>query len=102
MHVLLVALLQLVRLAQASIGDRDYTFRQCTDGCEQTGCIGVVSAQLAASQMPCDVACPSLNGQKVPLSLQLFGWTCQDDCRYANPMHCKSHALQVHTLCYDM
>ncbi|KAL3161386.1 amino acid permease [Trebouxia sp. C0010 RCD-2024] len=71
--------LYLLKSGQASTGDRDYAFQQCVAVCESTGCVDLEPVKLSKE---CNVACPLSNGRAVPLTLRLFKWSCQDDCRY--------------------
>lgn len=61
MWFLLVLALHLVAI-EASIGDRSADFRRCASLCERDKCIA--KAEVAN------------------FSLRLFGWSCQENCRY--------------------
>ena len=76
-----IGVLGAIDAVEASTGDRDFAFRQCTSTCETIGCIQLeVGKQLIESAY--DAACPGLNKKPVPLHLMLTQWTCHDDCRY--------------------
>ena len=74
-----LVLMYLLKLSQASTGDRDFAFQQCVTNCETTGC---VTLEPVTASKACHAACPAITGRCVPLILQLFNWSCQDDCRY--------------------
>jgi hypothetical protein len=59
----LIGLAVLATLVYASSGDRNPTFQSCLTGCRVTYC--------DPSQPP------------VPAYLRVFGWTCEDNCRYS-------------------
>ena len=63
----LVLVLGAVSLAYCSVGDRSKDFKLCTNRCYRVTCNGTEDT-------------------KLPLSLQLTGWTCLQDCQY-NCMH---------------
>ena len=75
---LILAVLYLLKLGQASTGDRDFAFEQCVANCETTGCVDLEAVKASKA---CHAACPAITGRPVPLVLQLFNWSCQDDCR---------------------
>jgi len=60
--LVLFAALSLLAVTVASSGDRNPLFQQCLKGCAVTQC--------DPSQPP------------IPFYLRLFGWTCDDDCKY--------------------
>ena len=70
-----------LKLAHASIGDRDLAFRRCVGNCESTGCIELRSGTQQLAAAGCNVACPSTNKMPVPAHLRLLRWSCTDDCR---------------------
>jgi post-GPI attachment to proteins factor 3 len=59
---LVLVVLALSAVALASSGDRNPTFQHCLKGCNLTYC---------------DPSQPPISSW-----LRLFGWTCEDDCRY--------------------
>lgn len=81
-----LVLLYLLKLSQASTGDRDFAFQQCVTKCETTGCAGLEPVKALKA---CHIACPTINGKAVPFTLQLFNWSCQDDCRYVLRPACR-------------
>ena len=75
----LLLLILRLKISQASMGDADFSFRQCVSRCESSGC-AVMRAPPGTPQ-DCSAACPQANGKAVPLDLRALQWSCRDDCR---------------------
>ena len=92
---LILVVLYLLKLGQASTGDQDFAFQQCVANCETTGCVDLESVDASKA---CLAACPAITDRSVPLILQLFNWSCQDDCRYVCCLM-RSHPVVMNPHC---
>ncbi|KAF5830707.1 Per1-like-domain-containing protein [Dunaliella salina] len=69
----------LIHPTLGSTGDKLKTYRDCLHLCTSTGC-----AQAVQNTYKCRhaLACHESTRPFVPVSLQITGWGCKDDCRY--------------------
>ncbi|KAG2434987.1 hypothetical protein HYH02_011986 [Chlamydomonas schloesseri] len=87
--ILAALLLSFQPCCRGSSGDRSWVFQSCLQQCIASGCTLLphlpVSEQQALGVHSCPAACARMRqASPMPLSLRLFRWSCEDDCKY----HC--------------